>query len=55
VARLAELIVPADDVSHSVVDAGAPEFIDLLASHNQKVADRAAKQHFSHVCITRVY
>src|SRR5437762_2959367 len=36
VARLAELIIPTDDVSGSAVDAGAPEFIDLLASHNQK-------------------
>lgn len=39
VARLAELIIPADDVSGSAVDAGAPEFIDLLASHNEQLAD----------------
>jgi gluconate 2-dehydrogenase gamma chain len=39
VTRLAELIVPADDVSGSAVDAGAPEFIDLLASHNMQLAD----------------
>lgn len=37
--RLAEIIVPKDDVSGSGVDAGAPEFIDLLASQNQKLAD----------------
>jgi len=39
IARLAELIIPADDVSGSAVDAGAPEFIAVLASHNQKLAD----------------
>ena len=33
--RLAELIVPADTVSGSARDAGAPEFIDLLASQNE--------------------
>jgi gluconate 2-dehydrogenase gamma chain len=37
--RLAELIVPADDVSGSAVDAGAPEFIDTLAAQNQTLAD----------------
>lgn len=37
--RLAELIVPADSVSGSAVDAGAPEFIDLLASQNGTIAD----------------
>ena len=37
--RLAELIVPADNVSGSGVDAGAPEFIDLLCSQNEKLAD----------------
>src|SRR5262245_56448144 len=37
--RLAEIIVPKDDVSGSGVDAGAPEFIDLLASQNAKLAD----------------
>ena len=35
VRRLAELIIPADEVSGSGVDAGAPEFIDLIASHNE--------------------
>jgi len=39
VTRLAELIVPADDVSGSAVDAGAPEFIDLLCSQNEQLAD----------------
>ena len=38
ITRLAELIVPADDVSGSAVDAGAPEFIDLLASQNARLA-----------------
>ena len=37
--RLAELIVPADNVSGSGVEAGAPEFIDLLCSQNEKLAD----------------
>ncbi|MDL5051823.1 gluconate 2-dehydrogenase subunit 3 family protein [Oscillatoria amoena NRMC-F 0135] len=37
--RLAELIVPADEVSGSAKDAGAPEFIDTLASQNEKLAD----------------
>ena len=38
VSRLAELIVPADDKSGSAVDAGAPEFIDLLCSQNEILA-----------------
>jgi len=38
VRRLAELIVPADKVSGSGVDAGAPEFIDLLCSQNEQLA-----------------
>lgn len=37
VRRLAELIIPADDVSGSAVEAGAPEFIDLIASHNEEL------------------
>ena len=37
--HLAELIIPADEISGSAVDAGAPEFIDLLASQNEKLAD----------------
>jgi gluconate 2-dehydrogenase gamma chain len=37
--RLAELIVPKDDVSGSALDAGAPEFIDLLSSENEELAD----------------
>lgn len=39
VSRLAELIVPADSGGGSAVDAGAPEFIDLLCSQNEKLAD----------------
>ena len=34
VTRLAELIVPADEGGASAVEAGAPEFIDLLCSQN---------------------
>ena len=34
VTRLAELIVPADTGGGSAVEAGAPEFIDLLCSQN---------------------
>jgi gluconate 2-dehydrogenase gamma chain len=37
--RLAEIIVPADNVSGSAKDAGAPEFIDTLASQNDTIAD----------------
>lgn len=36
--RLCDLIVPADDTSKGALDAGAPEFIDLLASHNDEIA-----------------
>lgn len=36
--RLTELIVPADAKSGSALDAGAPEFIDLLASQNVELA-----------------
>ena len=39
VSRLAELIVPADGSGGSAVDAGAPEFIDLLCSQNQQIGD----------------
>lgn len=39
VQRLAELIVPADDVSGNAADAGAPEFIDLLCSANAELGD----------------
>lgn len=35
VRRLAELIMPADDASGSGVEAGAPEFIDVIAAHNK--------------------
>ena len=40
VRRLAELILPKDDVSGSAVEAGAPEFIDLIASNNEDIALR---------------
>jgi hypothetical protein len=36
--RLAELIIPADGVSGSAREAGAPEFIDLLCSQNEDLA-----------------
>lgn len=36
--RLAELIVPADGVSGSAKDAGAPEFIDTLSKQNETLA-----------------
>ena len=36
--KLAELIVPADDVSPSALESGACEFIDLLSSHNDELA-----------------
>ena len=38
VTRLAELIVPADDVSGSAVDAGAVEFVDLLCASSEDLA-----------------
>lgn len=34
---LAEMIIPADEVSGSAVDAGAPEFIDLLCSGSERL------------------
>ncbi len=39
ITRLSELIVPADEVSGSAKDAGAPEFIDLLCSQNSELAN----------------
>ena len=36
--KLAELIIPADDVSPGALDSGACEFIDLLASNNSELA-----------------
>src|SRR5579863_5902132 len=36
--RLAELIVPPDERSKGALDAGAPEFIDLLCSNNADLA-----------------
>ena len=38
VSRLAELIIPADERGGSAVEAGAPEFIDLLCSQNEELA-----------------
>ncbi len=38
VRRLTELIIPADEVSGSALEAGAPEFIDLLCSENRELA-----------------
>lgn len=38
IGRLSELIIPADEVSGSAVEAGAPEFIDLIGSHNEDLA-----------------
>ena len=37
--QLVQLIIPADECSGSGVDAGAPEFIDLLCGHNQDLAN----------------
>ncbi len=36
--RLAEIIMPPDERSKGALDAGAPEFIDLLSSHNSELA-----------------
>jgi gluconate 2-dehydrogenase gamma chain len=36
--RLAEIIVPAEEGSGGALEAGAPEFIDLLASGNEELA-----------------
>jgi gluconate 2-dehydrogenase gamma chain len=36
--RLAEMIVPPDEHSKGALEAGAPEFIDLLASSNEELA-----------------
>jgi len=35
---LSETIIPADEVSGSAVEAGAPEFIDLIGSSNEDMA-----------------
>ena len=35
-----EIIIPADDVSGSAIEAGAPEFIDLIAANNELFATR---------------
>jgi gluconate 2-dehydrogenase gamma chain len=36
---LCDLIIPRDEVSGGAVEAGAPEFIDLLTSENQQYQD----------------
>ncbi len=36
--RLADLIIPADEVSKGAVEAGAPQYIDLLCSQNPELA-----------------
>jgi hypothetical protein len=36
--RLAELIMPADEHSKSALDAGAPEFLDLLCASNAELS-----------------
>ena len=36
--HLCDLILPADEYSGSALDAGAPEFIDLLSSQNEELA-----------------
>ena len=40
VRRLTELIIPKDEVSGSAIDAGAPEFIDLIAHNNSAIGLR---------------
>ncbi|MCC6860517.1 MAG: gluconate 2-dehydrogenase subunit 3 family protein [Bryobacterales bacterium] len=37
-AKLADLIIPADEHSPGAVEAGAPEFIDFLASNSPELA-----------------
>src|SRR5690349_2939719 len=36
--RLADLIIPADEHSPGAAEAGAPEFIDLLAAESEELA-----------------
>ncbi len=36
---LADLIMPADERSKGALDAGAPEFIDLMCSQNEQLAN----------------
>jgi gluconate 2-dehydrogenase gamma chain len=40
VRRLTELIIPKDEVSGSAIEAGAPEFIDLIADNNSEIGLR---------------
>ena len=37
ITKLSEIVMPADDRSGSAVDAGAPQFIDLLCSQNEEL------------------
>ena len=37
--RLCDLIIPADSHSKGALEAGAPEFIDLLSSQNKEIAE----------------
>ena len=37
ITRLSDLVIPADGASGSAVDAGAPQFIDLLCSQNEEL------------------
>lgn len=39
ITRMAEMIMPADDLSGSAVDAGAPQFIDTLCAQNKEIAN----------------
>jgi hypothetical protein len=38
IGRLSEIVIPADEVSGSALEAGAPEFIDIIANHNGEIA-----------------
>jgi hypothetical protein len=38
-AKLTDLVIPPDDRSQGAVAAGAPEFIDLMASRNPEIAE----------------
>ncbi len=39
IAKLSEIVVPADERSGSAVDAGAPQFVDLLCSQNTTLTE----------------
>ena len=56
VQKLTEMIIPADEVSGSALEAGAPEFIDLIGANNEELGtqmtggvawlDRASEKQF---------